>query len=49
MIPKLICGLKVKSEFYKWVDFFRDVAGWFEDTNLVIMGGTDAIVEADGT
>ena len=49
MMPELICGLNDKSDFYKWVDFFRDVAGWIEDSDLVIMGGTDAIVEADGT
>ena len=48
-MPKLICVLKDKSEFYKWVDFFRDVAGWVEDTDRIIMGGTDAVVEADGT
>ena len=49
MIPKLICGRNKMSEIHKWVEFFRDIAGWVEDTNLILMGGPNAVVEADGT
>ena len=38
-----------KSEGYKWVFFFRDVAGWIEDANAVRMGGPGVVVEGDGT
>ena len=37
MISKLIFG-REKSEVYKWVFLFRDVAGWVEDSDKVIMG-----------
>ena len=29
--------------------FFRDVAGWYEDKYIIMMGGPDNPVEADGT
>ena len=48
MIPRLIFGHK-KSEFLSWVEFFRDVAGWVEDSDIIRMGGPGAVVEADGT
>ena len=48
IISRLVLG-KESSEIYKWVAFFRDVAGWFEDKYLVRMGGPDIQVEADGT
>ena len=47
MIPKLILGRK-SSEIYKWISFFRDVAGWFEDSNIIKMGGAGKTLEADG-
>ena len=47
MIPLLICG-KPKSEVYKRIRFFRDVAGWFEDKHIVLMGGPGKVVEGDG-
>ena len=48
MIPRVIFGLN-KSEYHSWVVFFRDVAGWVEDSDLMLMGGPDTVVEADGT
>ena len=48
MISRLLCGTE-SSEIYKWISFFRDVAGSYEDKHLVIMGGPDCPVEADGT
>ena len=48
MIPKLIFGCE-KSEIFKWIFFFRDVAGWFEDSNTIQMGGPGKTIEADGT
>ena len=48
MIPRLIFGLN-KSEYYSQIIFFRDVAGQIEDSDIIQMGGPDAVVEADGT
>ena len=36
IIAKVVFG-RGKSEIYKWVDFFRDVAGWIEDRNPIVM------------
>ena len=47
MIPKLIFGCE-KREIYKWISFFRDVAGWYEDKNTILMGGIGKTIEADG-
>ena len=30
------------------VRYFRDVAGWFEDRNIILMGGPGKMVEGDG-
>ena len=48
MIPRLVFGL-TKSEYHSWIIFFRDVAGQIEDSDIILMGGPDAVVEADGT
>ena len=48
MMSKLIFG-REKSEVYKWVFLFRDVAGWIEDSKKVMMGGPGVVVEGDGT
>ena len=48
MLSKFIFG-REKSNVYKWVFFFRDVAGWIEDANAVRMGGPGVVVEGDGT
>ena len=48
MKPRLIFGLK-KSEFLSLVEFFRDVVGWIEDSDVILMGGPGAGFEADGT
>ena len=37
LIPLVIFG-KQKSEVYARIKFFRDVAGWFEDKNIIMMG-----------
>ena len=47
LIPLIIFG-KPKSEVYARVRYFRDVAGWFEDRNIILMGGPGKMVEGDG-
>ena len=47
LIPQLIFG-RPKSEVYARIKVFRDVAGWFEDKHIIIMGGPNKIVEDDG-
>ena len=47
LISHVIFG-KVKSEVYNRIRFFRDVAGWFEDKNIIMMGGPGKIIEGDG-
>ena len=39
MISRLILGVE-SSEVFKWVTFFRDVTGWYEDKHIMIMGGS---------
>ena len=48
MIPRLVFG-HTKSEYHGWITFFRDVAGQIEDSDIMLMGGPGAVVEADGT
>ena len=47
MISLLIFGRET-SEIYNRVQFFRDVAGYYEDKHIVKMGGPGKIVEGDG-
>ena len=39
MISRLILGVE-SSEVFKWVTFFRDVTGWYEDKHIMMMGGS---------
>ena len=47
MISLLIFGRET-SEIYNRIQFFRDVAGYYEDKYIVQMGGPGKIVEGDG-
>ena len=43
LIPLVIFG-KAKSEVYARIKYFRDVAGWYEDKNIIMMGGEGKMV-----
>ena len=47
MISLLIFGRET-SEIYNRIQFFRDVAGYYEDKYIIQMGGPGKIVEGDG-
>ena len=47
MIPLLVFGRKT-SEVYARIRFFRDVAGYWEDKNIIMMVGPGKHVEGDG-
>ena len=46
-ISRVVFGCK-SSEIFSWTRFFREVAGYFEDKNIIKLGGEGRTVEADG-
>ena len=46
-ISRAIFG-SLSSEVYAWSRFFREVAGYKEDHDPIMLGGQDKVVEGDG-
>jgi len=43
----LLIFSKIKSEVYSRIKFFRDVAGYYEEKNVSLMGGPGKVGEGD--